>query len=213
MTTERIALAAFAFVCALGCAFHAAMSVLFVLPPNPVGESVRPLVLAYTHPLFEQYWNVFAPTPIEADLTVYARAKRAGAPDSAATGWVDISSPLIAEVRKNKLSLYSTLKVAQMTLAVAAKNDNVLGHRVLKPAEAAAMRDPHHRPVILEALKRFALVIGADALAARGRPDEVQLALADHRFPRFTHRFERDDKHKDDTVLLYPWLPSNEVTQ
>lgn len=208
-----MALAAFAFICVTAAAWHAIMSVLFVLPPNPVGEALRSVVLGYTHPVLEQYWNVFAPTPIESDVSVFARTKRSGAADSTASAWIDVSSTMIAEVRKTQFSQYSTLKIAQMTLAVAAKNDKVLGRRKLTPAEAATMRDPTHRPVTLEALKRLSLYIGADALGAASPSGEVQLALVDHRFPRFTHRAEADDKHKDTTTLVYPWLPVHEVVR
>ena len=205
---SRFVLAAFACVVAAACAFHAAMSILYVLPPNPVGESVRPVVLAYTHPLFEQYWNVFAPTPLESDISVFARTKPHGAADSAAGPWVDVSKTLIDEDRRNPFTQYSTLKIVQMTVAVAAKNDKILGHRVLTPKEAQAIRDPRHRPMILEVMKRLALAVGADSLAPGA--GEVQLALADHKFPRFTHRFEADDKHKNTTTLVYPWIPAGQ---
>lgn len=204
--SSRFVLAAFATAVASACAFHAAMTVLFVLPPNPIGESVRPLVLGYTHPLFEQYWNVFAPTPIETDVSVFARTKPRGAPDSAAGPWVDVSKTLIDEDRKTPFTQYSTLKIVQMTVAVAAKNDKILGHRAFTPSEAGAIRDPRHRPMILEAMKRLSLAVGAGSLPSGS--GEVQLALADHKFPRFTHRFEADDKHKNTTTLLYPWIPA-----
>ena len=207
---SRIVLTTFAFTVAAACAFHAAMSVLFVLPPNPIGESVRPLVLAYTHPVFEQYWNVFAPTPIETDVSVFARTKPRGAADSAAGPWVDVSKTLIDEDKKNPFTQYSTLKIVQMTVAVAAQNDKTLGRRTLTPSEAAAVRDPRHRPMILEAMKRVALAVGADTLAPGA--GEVQLAIADHKFPRFTHRFEADDKHKNTTTLAYPWIPAGQET-
>jgi hypothetical protein len=205
---SRILLAAFAFAVAAACAFHAAITVLFVLPPNPVGEALRPLVLAYTHPFFEQYWNVFAPTPIEADISVFARVKPRGAADSAAGPWVDVSKTLIDEDRKTPFTQYSTLKITQMTVAVAAKNDKVLGRRTLTPAEAVAIRDPRHRPLVLEAMKRLALTVGAGSLASG--PRDVQLALSEHKFPRFTHRFEPDDKHKNTVTLVYPWIPADE---
>jgi hypothetical protein len=205
---SRIFLAAFALAVMAACAFHAAITVLFVLPPNPIGESVRPLVLAYTHPVFEQYWNVFAPTPIDSDVSVFARVKPRGAPDSAAGPWFDVSKTLIDEDKKSPLSQYSTLKIVQMTVAVAAKNDKVLGRRTLTRSEAGAIRDPRHRPMILDAMRRLALTVGAGSLSSGRR--EVQLALADHKFPRFTHRFERDDKSKNTTTLVYPWLPADE---
>jgi hypothetical protein len=199
---DRIVLAAFALLLTAACAFHAAMSVLFVLPPNPLGESVRPLVLAYTHPLFEQYWNVFAPTPIEDDLAIYARTKPAGGSDAAASGWVDVSTPLISADKVDPLAAYSTLKNVQMMIAVAAENDKDLG-RVLVPAEVAAIRDPRRRPIILEAMRRIALAVEPAIAGAR----EIQLALVEHEFPRFTHRAEADDRSRNTQTLLYPWLP------
>jgi hypothetical protein len=210
---ERFVLVAFGALALLACLFHATMSVLFVLPPNPISDELRPVVVGYTHPLFEQYWNVFAPTPIDSDMSIYARAKRAGASDVHATPWVDVSAPLLAAVRANRLSLYSTLKVAQMTLAVAAKNDKVLGRRKLSLAEQRSMRDPHHRPIVIEAIARLALYVAHDALLASGPADEVQIALIQHEYPRFTHRFDRDDPHKGDTIFEYGWLPTQEMVR
>lgn len=198
---DRVVLLAFALLLSAACAFHAAMSVLFVLPPNPLGESVRPLVLAYTHPLFEQYWNMFAPTPIEDDLAIYARTKPVGASDAAASRWVDVSAPLIADDRANLLAPSSTLKNVQMMIAVAAEDDkNLKG--VLGPANVASIRDPRRRPVILEAMKHVALAVEPATCGAC----EIQLALVGHEFPRFTHRAEADDKSRVTHEQVYPWL-------
>jgi hypothetical protein len=57
-------------------------------------------------------------------------------------------------------------------------------------------------------MRRLSLTVGAGSLSGGRR--EVQLALADHKFPRFTHRFERDDKSKNTVTLVYPWLPADE---
>jgi hypothetical protein len=163
---------------------------------------MRPLVLAYTHPLFEQYWNVFAPTPIEDDLAIYARTKPSGASDAAASGWVDVSAPLIAADKGNPLGPYSTLKNVQLMIAVAAEDDNTLGH-VLTPADVAAIRDPRRRPLILEAMKQVALAVDPATCGTC----EIQLALIGHEFPRFTHRVEAGDKSRITQKLVYPWLP------
>ena len=199
---ERIVLTGFAVLLAAACAFHAAMSILFVLPPNPLGESVRPLVLAYTHPYFEQYWNMFAPTPIEGDLALYARTKRAGASDAAATGWGDVSAPLIAANKDDPFAPYSTLKNVQMMIAVAAEDDPNLNH-VLRPADVAAIRDPERRPMIVEAMKRLALAVEP----AGGDARDIQLSLITHEFPRFTRRADADETSRNTRRLIYPWLP------
>ena len=201
-TRDRVALIAFGLLLTAACAFHAAMSVLFVLPPNPLGESVRPLVLAYTHPLFEQYWNMFAPTPIEDDLAIFARTKPAGAADAAASRWVDISASLIADDRANPLALDSTLKNVQMMIAVAAADDKNF-NRLLRPSDVAAIRDPRRRPVILEAMKQLAISV-EPATAGAG---EIQLELVGHQFPRFTHRAESDDVGRNMQKRVYPWFP------
>lgn len=198
---DRVVLIAFALLLSTACAFHAAMSILFVLPPNPLGESVRPLVLAYAHPYFEQYWNMFAPTPIEDDLAIWVRAKAAGASDAAASRWVDVSAPLIAGDKASLLARSSTLKNVQMMIAVAAENDKDLSG-FLGPAIVAALRDPGRRPVILEAMKRIALAVEP----ATGGGSEIELALVRHEFPRFTHRAEADDRRRNTHMQIYPWL-------
>jgi len=203
---ERLALWILTITFALILGIHAGVETLFVLPANPLGELFRPAVLGYTHPYFEQYWNVFAPTPIESDVTVLARTRATrGAPSA----WVNLTDPLLDEVRANPLSRYSTLKIIAMTLSVATLDDKVLGKGKLTRAQTNEVVDPRTRPMILEGLVRLALFLRAgDGPNSRG----VQIAIMQHRFPRFTHRFEPDNRQQQNETLLFPWLPIDSAT-
>jgi hypothetical protein len=198
---ERIALWTLASTLALALAFHACAETVFTLPANPLGERFRPLVLAYMHPYFEQSWNMFAPTPIDGDISVLARTRNARGD---ATDWVDLTAPLLNDLRAHPLSRYSTLKIAAMDLAVSAMDDRVLGQGSFTSAQVEAFADPRTRPMILDGLVRLGLFLGAGRST---HPRSVQVAIVAHRFPRFTHRFDADDRTRHNQTILFPWLP------
>lgn len=188
-------------VVAIAVLFHAAMELLFCLPPNPVGESARPLVLSYIRPYFEQYWNVFAPAPIESDIFVVARTRYV---NGSATRWTNLSSALIEQVRHNTLSQYSTLKIVGMKLAESVSDDRRLFRSNFRPAEAASFVDPQRRPIEIEGLGKLALFLnGAPPAGAIG----TELGIVEHRYPRFTHRNENNDSNRNNVVVRFPILP------
>jgi hypothetical protein len=198
---ERLALAAFALVLAAILAVHAGFETLFVLPSNPIGERLRPLVLAYTHPYFEQYWNMFAPAPIASDIIVLARTRDAAGAQSA---WVSLTDPLIDKVRANPLSRYSTLKNVAMTLGLAALADKTLIKGKLTRAQLRTLMEPKTRPMFFDGLLRLAVFLRA------GEGTDVrsmQIQIIDHEFPRFSHRFERDDVRLNNHAMILPWVP------
>ncbi len=198
---ERIALWALSVTFAVVLVVHASAETLFALPINPLGEALRPAVLGYMHPYFEQYWNMFAPTPIESDIVILARTRAArGEP----TAWVNLTDPLLDELRAHPFSRYMTLKVLAMNLTVSALDDSALGKGKFKPQQVQAFTDPRTRPMILEGLVRLALFLGAGGAT---HPRSVQIAIVEHVFPRFTQRFAADDSRKHNDTLLFPWLP------
>ncbi len=198
---ERIALWTLTTALALAVVVHAGAETLFALPVNPLGELLRPVVLSYMHPYFEQYWNMFAPTPIESDISILARTRNSrGKP----TAWVNLTAPLLGDLRAYPLSRYSTLKVAAMDLAVSALDDNVLGKGGFTHAQVRSFVDPRTRPMVLEGLVRLALFLGAGRTTD---PSSVQVAIVEHRFPRFTHRLDADEQTRHNQTLLFPWLP------
>jgi hypothetical protein len=178
--------------------------VLFCLPPNPLGELVRPLVLRYTHPFFEQYWNVFAEPP-RSDVYVLARAKSVVAGTVRVTPWVNLSDAVLRPLHAFPLSPVAELRNVVMNATVAVKDDRDLYKRKFSRKEIARLCNPLSRPLSLDILDRSALFLGADTLGDPRAIRDVQIAIVDHAYPRFTERFKPDDPARNNDVTTYPW--------
>lgn len=79
---------------------HFALTGVDVLDRNPLGEALAPVLDRYTDKYFSQDWELFAPTPLSANLSLMVRpltpaesaaVARHGVP---ATGWYDLTRPL-----------------------------------------------------------------------------------------------------------------------
>jgi hypothetical protein len=202
---ERAVYGSIAVLIAGFVAFHATMVTLFCLPPNPLGEALRPIVLAYTHPYFEQYWNVFAPQPPTADVYVLARTKRMVAGQEHITQWVNVSEALLQPLRIFPVSPISELRNDLMNATVAVKNDRTLYKRKFSKQESVRLARASSRPLSLEALENAALYFGADTLGDARDVRSVQIAIVEHTYPRFTERWKPDDPAHHNLVTTFPW--------
>jgi hypothetical protein len=112
MTTERtgpgrprpvwiqavLALAALVFAAAT--AYHLGTVFLSVAPSNPVSERYQDRISGHVLPEFEQNWQLFAPDPLQADISVEARVQTLS-PGGARTdyGWIDLTARDTARIR------------------------------------------------------------------------------------------------------------------
>jgi hypothetical protein len=190
--------------------FHAAMIALFCLPPNPIGETVRPFVLAYMHPYFEQYWNVFAPQPPSTDIYILARTQRMTPHGFVVTPWVNISDAVLQPLRAFPFSPVAELRNEVMNATVAIVDDKTLYKAKFTKKERIAFANPASRPISLNAVERAALYLGGDTLGTPGDVRAVQIAIVEHKYPRYTQHASADDPAHHNVVTTYPW---SEVTQ
>jgi len=102
--------------------FHLGMIELANLPNNALSLKFSPIVARYVHPLFVQNWNFFAPTPIDASVTVYARAQTCTGRSCTVTPWYDISDPLIDSERQNRFSSVAMIQLMLSNAAIEYKN-------------------------------------------------------------------------------------------
>lgn len=190
----------------LAITVHFSIIALYNLPPNPISQHYRTQILAYVHPAFDQLWNFFAPTPVEQDMTAWVRAETA---DGRRSAWLDITTPLIDDVRHNPLTVNSDLKLDLMTAIVAIVNDSALnGERTDARARRRLARFAT-QPETLQALERFAAASIAGSTAGSRR---LQVAVVVHQFPRFTHRDEADDKRAKTRFIEFPVVDIPEVS-
>lgn len=91
---------------------HLAMVFLHVAPSNTLTKQHGESVDAWVYPEFEQNWKLFAPNPLQQNVSVHVRAEIAGADGRRTTRWVNLSgedgeairgNPLPSHVHQNEL--------------------------------------------------------------------------------------------------------------
>ncbi|MFJ8047916.1 DUF5819 family protein [Streptomyces luteogriseus] len=80
-------------VVAIGVCVHIGMTFLHVAPPNTVTRAHGKAVDDWIYPEFEQNWKLFAPNPLQQNISIQVRAGIRG-PDgmTLTTGWYDLSA-------------------------------------------------------------------------------------------------------------------------
>ncbi|MGW0967580.1 DUF5819 family protein [Streptomyces sp. NPDC002516] len=109
---QIVAAFALAAVAVVACA-HLGMVFLHVAPPNTVTKQHGRAIDEWIYPEFEQNWKLFAPNPLQQDITVEVRALiRSADGTSRETGWYDLSAldglaidgnPLPSHTQQNEL--------------------------------------------------------------------------------------------------------------
>jgi hypothetical protein len=80
-------------VVAIGVCVHLGMTFLHVAPANTVTKAHGEAVEDWIYPEFEQNWKLFAPNPLQQNISIQVRAGVRG-PDgmTLTTGWYDLSA-------------------------------------------------------------------------------------------------------------------------
>ncbi len=94
---------------------HFTLTLIYVLPLNPVKLAWQPFLNATIGTYFPQNWNLFAPDPISADFALVVRPlssdelKVAEAKGLPSDGWYDLSSLLWTKNQNDRFSAYERL--------------------------------------------------------------------------------------------------------
>lgn len=89
----RIGAAAALAVVAAGVCAHLGMVFLHLAPSNTVSKQHHETISDWIYPEFEQNWKLFAPNPLQQNITVQVRAEMYTADGaSRTTGWYNLSS-------------------------------------------------------------------------------------------------------------------------
>ncbi|CAM5554909.1 hypothetical protein STAFG_4220 [Streptomyces afghaniensis 772] len=89
----RIGVALALAVVAVGVCVHLGMTFLHVAPPNTVTREHGKAVDDWIYPEFEQNWKLFAPNPLQQNISIQVRAEvRDGEGGTLTTGWYDLSA-------------------------------------------------------------------------------------------------------------------------
>lgn len=80
---------------------HLAVIFLHVAPSNTLTKQHGEVVDDWVYPEFEQNWKLFAPNPLQQNISVHARAEVWGAEGRTTTGWINLSQQDGAAIRGN----------------------------------------------------------------------------------------------------------------
>ncbi|MGW1813383.1 DUF5819 family protein [Streptomyces sp. NPDC002125] len=82
---------------------HLAMIFLHVAPSNTLTKQHGEVVDDWVYPEFEQNWKLFAPNPLQQNISVQVRAEVFGADGSVTTRWINLSRQDGDQIRGNLL--------------------------------------------------------------------------------------------------------------
>jgi hypothetical protein len=96
-------------------ALHFAMTILYVMPSNPLKESVRPLLNMTIGLFFQQNWSLFAPNPATSTTTLLVKPMTEDESKhiqfiQARSNWYDVSMPFYHEFQRNRFTAYDRLE-------------------------------------------------------------------------------------------------------
>ncbi|MGW3518485.1 DUF5819 family protein [Streptomyces hydrogenans] len=102
MPYQVVAAVALAAAAVLAC-LHLAMVFLHVAPSNTVTKQHGEAVDDWIYPEFEQNWKLFAPNPLQQNVSVQVRAEVLSDRDGSrrTTGWIDLTAQDVEDIRGN----------------------------------------------------------------------------------------------------------------
>ncbi|MFC9293163.1 DUF5819 family protein [Streptomyces sp. NPDC057011] len=103
-TPYRVVTAVALGAVAVAACAHLALVFLHVAPPNTVSKRHAQTVDGWIYPEFEQNWKLFAPNPLQQNISVEVRAEvRTAAGGRTTTDWRDLSAEDGAAIRHSLL--------------------------------------------------------------------------------------------------------------
>lgn len=201
---RRIAVAATVALVAAVVPTHAAMTFLHVAPTNPVSVAANSAVTSWIYPYFQQNWQLFAPDPVSRDNGVLAQGRTSA--DGEATGYVDLSSPMLERKLHSLVPDRLPYVVSGASHSFLTARQNVLdampsdspplsaaGEEVALalPKEVLEEVSPMQVAAYDDALNRLAEVAALHVREDTGAdPTQVQVRLVTHTFPRWSQRHD-----------------------
>lgn len=201
---------------------HFAITLVYLMPLNPITLHIAPLVERYMAPWFVQNWRLFAPNPINETrmLLVACRVQQADG-TTVETAWVDVSTPLWDAQARQRFSVAAWLDRSQAHAVELYFDRNevlIALERQRTPEDSAVNRladtirtaEGARHTLATRVLARLGSVY-CDRWYGTGRTVATRVSLAVLRFPRFSQRQLPDT---DGEMRFYPfaWMPYERVS-
>jgi hypothetical protein len=184
------------------------------LPANPISGALRAVAQAYTRPVFDQHWQLFAPNPASENLKVYARGTFRDGEGTKKTPWINFTDrvdrvhwrlhhPVLPAARRFRQDV--------APLSGAGDEQGRLDERERRLEELA---DPSRQPaslIVLQGGGASALAETYPALEFQG----VEIMLLVSPLPRFHERHRSESETAPGVITLgripfemaAPWGP------
>lgn len=111
---KKLALNGIKVITVLWFTTHFLLTILYVLPLNPIKVRLKPLLDSTIGTLFSQNWSLFAPNPLSQDYVMLIHPLKNNSIDEIESkGWYNLSSPLWKRFQDNRFSAYDRLARSQ----------------------------------------------------------------------------------------------------
>jgi hypothetical protein len=200
---------------------HCAMTLVYLMPLNPIVLRVAPLVERYMVPWFTQDWHLFAPDPINETRTlqISCRLQQVNGM-TVETTWADVSTPLWDAQTSQRFSAAASLSRLQAQtvqfyldrseiLAALDRHRMVENSAVNQLADAIRTAESGHRTLATRVLARLGAVY-CDRWYGAGQTAATRVRLARLRFPRFSQR-QLPDTEGELRYYTFDWMPYERV--
>ena len=92
---------------------HFAILAIYQLPDNPIKHKFKMEISDYVDPFFSQAWTLFAPNPINSNMSLFYQFQYSIKGKVYNSSWIDVTDPIIKNRRQNFLSPY--LRISKFT--------------------------------------------------------------------------------------------------
>lgn len=201
---------------------HFSLTLLYVLPVNPIKLAMLPLLEAYIGTYFVQNWSLFAPNPLDSNHALLVRCiypedhetiRRQGLPSA---GWHDLSTPFWHRFQHNRFSAYDRLIRPQSNAIRNYANGGVMladwGESCRKGMKESCDFFDEKVKLVREDSGQMFTKVGsafcADASAPGQRPTHVALRMRQTFAVPWSRRYQDRPRVEDFELGVYPVDPN-----
>ncbi|MBA3986233.1 MAG: hypothetical protein H0X63_06610, partial [Flavobacteriales bacterium] len=175
---------------------------LYLLPENPLQHQFKKELNSYADPFFSQAWTLFAPTPINTNMSLLLRFEYVNNGEVDTTNWIDITEPLIEVRLKNYWSPAQRIsKFTQSSMSNVNDHSSALKKFIeetdsLKNNDSEGMNfyyEEMNRSYGYKSIFQYSIYVAKKYFQGNDlMPEQVscQFKIFNARFPRFSKRNE-----------------------
>ncbi|MFD3723592.1 DUF5819 family protein [Streptomyces sp. NPDC058671] len=186
---------------------HLAMVFLHVAPSNTLTKRHGQAVDDWVYPEFEQNWKLFAPNPLQQNISVEVRAELATADGAlSTTGWIDLTAQDAEAIRHNPVPSHAQQnelrRAVDFYLGSHSDDDRPNGSR-------GRLSEEYMRRIAMLRLDALPALEGPDGRTITGDVRRVQLRTVTR--PVAAPRWSTEETDTAPSYQDFPWWPVTEA--